>query len=343
MAVTNPPVKILVLVVSTLMAIGFFGVLRRRAASTQASWSESGLTSATLGADAARRVRADAANVKGVTGTRIARASIGREKSRTKAYGIVQLLPKARRKIWELASSLTIATKPPMPDSHGKWQDMIRASTFIQGLSPTTSCLQTRYGTLNDGGKTLCNANHFLSAPRCLIYSFGVQRTCTAEQEIHEDFPHCEILMFDPTSTEFFKKASCCRQSNMKCIETALGGGQDVADTLGMAGDTLTEIMRQHGHVTRKINLLKMDIEGSEYGALEYHMNNAQTASFPAVDLLLMEIHGLKTPAVRERAAKIIEWLENIGLSIYYVERNPRYPMTNAEIALVNRSMLVPI
>ena len=343
MGVTNPPVKILVLVVSILMALGLFGVLRRRTASTQASWSDSGLTSATLGADAARTVAADAATVKGVNGHKIVRTPIGREKSSTKAYGIVQLVPKARRKIWELASSLTIGEKPPIPNSHDTWQEMMRASTFIQGLTPTTSCLQTRYGTLNDGGKTLCNVKQFLSDSRCLIYSFGVRYTCRVEQLIHEEYAHCEILMFDPTSAEFFKTSPCCRQSNMQCIETALGGGQDVADTVGMAGDTLTEIMRRHGHVRRKINLLKMDIEGSEYGAMEYHMNNAQTASFPAVDLLLMEIHALSKPAVRERAARIIEWLENIGLSVYYVERNPRYPMTNAEVALVNRSMLVSV
>ena len=343
MGVTNPPAKILVLVVSILMALGLFGVLRRREASTQASWSDFGLTRATLGPDAARPVVADAATVKGANGPKIVRTPI-RETSRSKAYGIVQLMPKARGKIWKLASSLTIGAKPPMPDSHDTWQEMMRASTFIQGLTPTTSCLQTRYGTLNDGGKTLCNVKQFLSDSRCLIYSFGVRYTCKVEQLIHEEYAHCEILMFDPTSAEFFKTSPCCRQSNMQCIETALGGGQDVADTVGMAGDTLTEIMRRHGHVRRKINLLKMDIEGSEYGAMEYHMNNAQTASsFPAVDLLLMEIHELNMPAVRERAARIIEWLENIGLSIYYVERNPRYPMRHAEIALVNRSMLVSI
>ena len=104
----------------------------------------------------------------------------------------------------------------------------------------------------------------------------------------------------------------------MKCIETALGGGQDVADNVGMAGDTLTELMKQHGHAGRTLNLLKMDIEGSEYNALEYYMNNAQTTKFPDVDLLLMEIHYLNRVRIRELVAKIIEWLEDIGLNIYY-------------------------
>eukprot|EP00117_Sycon_ciliatum_P000645 scpid95696/ scgid6631/ len=226
MVLTNPPVKTFVLAVFALMAVCLLGMLRRRAACSPAvSWSPP--------------ANSHSSNAG------------GGEKCSSKPYGIVQMSRAARRKVWAYSSKLNISTGFSMPADMHQWQEMVRASTFMQGLSPTTSCLQTRYGTLNDGGKTLCNVKHFLSGPRCLIYSFGVQRTCRAEQEIHEDFPHCEILMFDPTSAEFFKKASCCRQSNMKCIETALGGGQDVADNVGMAGDTLTEIMHQHGHVTR--------------------------------------------------------------------------------------------
>ena len=148
--------------------------------------------------------------------------------------------------------------------------------------------------------------------------------------------------MFDPTSKKFFKTARCCNVNNMQCIPKALGGGDGVAekDKVGMAGDTLTELMKQHGHAGRTLNLLKMDIEGSEYNALEYYMNSAQTA-FPRVHLLLMEIHNLAESSIRERLKKLIVWLESLGLSVYYVERNPYFPMTGAEIALVNRSLLV--
>eukprot|EP00117_Sycon_ciliatum_P026631 scpid89007/ scgid21823/ len=256
--------------------------------------------------------------------------------------GVVNLAAQERNSFW---ASTVRDTFPSiaMPATRSEWIEAMRASLFLQGLTPTTSCLQTRYGILGDGGKTLCNVQQFLTNSECLVYSVGVQYTCEVEMQLNRDFPQCTILMFDPTSKEFFKTARCCKVNNMQCIPKALGGGDGVAekDKVGMAGDTLTELMKQHGHAGRTLNLLKMDIEGSEYNALEYYLNNAQTAKFPDVDLLLMEIHYLNRVRIRELVAKIIEWLEDIGLSIYYVERNPRYPMQLAEIALVNRSRLV--
>ena len=255
--------------------------------------------------------------------------------------GIVRLAPKDRRTLWDENRDETFP-HVPAPASRREWVQSLRASMFLQGLTPTTSCLQTRYGIVGDGGKTLCNVQQFLSSSECLIYSFGVASTCKVELQLHRDFPNCKTLMFDPTSKEFFKTARCCKVNNMQCIPKALGGGDGVAekDKVGMAGATLTELMKQHGHAGRTLNLLKMDIEGSEYNALEYYMNSAQTA-FPRVHLLLMEIHNLAESSIRERLKKLIVWLESLGLSVYYVERNPYFPMTGAEIALVNRSLLV--
>eukprot|EP00117_Sycon_ciliatum_P024306 scpid56146/ scgid20424/ len=257
--------------------------------------------------------------------------------------GIVRLAPKDRRTLWDENRDEAFP-RVPAPASRREWVQSLRASMFLQGLTPTTSCLQTRYGILGDGGKTLCNVQQFLTNSECLVYSVGVQYTCEVEMQLNRDFPQCTILMFDPTSKEFFKTARCCKVNNMQCIPKALGGGDGVAekDKVGMAGDTLTELMKQHGHAGRTLNLLKMDIEGSEYNALEYYMNSTQTA-FPRVHLLLMEIHNLADSSIRERLKKLIVWLESLGLSVYYVERNPYFPMTGAEIALVNRSLLVRV
>ena len=257
--------------------------------------------------------------------------------------GVVKIAAQERNSFW---ASTVRDTFPSiaMPATRSEWIEAMRASLFLQGLTPTTSCLQTRYGILGDGGKTLCNVQQFLTNSECLVYSVGVQYTCEVEMQLNRDFPQCTILMFDPTSKEFFKTARCCKVNNMQCIPKALGGGDGVAekDKVGMAGDTLTELMKQHGHAGRTLNLLKMDIEGSEYNALEYYMNSTQTA-FPRVHLLLMEIHNLADSSIRERLKKLIVWLESLGLSVYYVERNPYFPMTGAEIALVNRSLLVRV
>ena len=257
--------------------------------------------------------------------------------------GVVKVAAQERSSFWTSTGHDTFPNIK-MPATRSEWIEAMRASLFLQGLTPTTSCLQTRYGILGDGGKTLCNVQQFLTNSECLVYSVGVQNTCEVEMQLHRDFPQCTILMFDPTSKEFFKTARCCKVNNMQCIPKALGGGDGVTekDKLGMGGATLTELMKQHGHEGRTLNLLKMDIEGSEYNALEYYMNSAQTA-FPRVHLLLMEIHNLAESSTRERVKKLIVWLESFGLSVYYVERNPYFPMICAEIALVNRSLLVRV
>eukprot|EP00117_Sycon_ciliatum_P007351 scpid110226/ scgid10497/ len=59
------------------------------------------------------------------------------------SFGVVRLVGRKRTAIWAAARHNTFS-KIWRPWSQDEWMEAMRASLFLQGLTPTTSCLQTR-------------------------------------------------------------------------------------------------------------------------------------------------------------------------------------------------------
>ena len=225
------------------------------------------------------------------------------------------------------------------PSSMGP-EATLKSSLAIQGIMPIMSCnSQPRFGSLEDGGKTLCNVEQLLGGPDCIVYSIGVAKTCEFEWDLQAEMPNCRIDLFDANreSMEWFKKSRCAN-SSMRFHNWAVGGGSNVSKpAFGHPAYSFQEIMEKLGHQGRVINVLKMDIEGYEYDLFEAAK---KAENFPVINLILVEFHNIHRPAEQERLKNVVRWLEDAGYSPYFLERNPYWAYTGAEVAFVRRQAI---
>jgi len=112
-----------------------------------------------------------------------------------------------------------------------------------------------------------------------VVYSFGSNNDFTFEERVHVAAPHCAIHTFDPTS-----KPPPTNRSFIAFHSDYGLAAAHVPSSPGFATKTLPEIAKTLQHAS--INILKIDIEGWEWGVLS-------TTNFTAlgVEQLLIELH----------------------------------------------------
>jgi|TARA_B110000208_G_C11736943_1_gene418471 hypothetical protein len=101
---------------------------------------------------------------------------------------------------------------------------------------------------------------------------------------------------------------------------------------------SLSSIARELGHT--RIDVLKCDIEGSEFGIFEQFGKMAKTLR---VEQLLLEVHlcdGFKCRFKEKRKSAeelyaLVAGVENAGLRLFHKEMNARYSSFCAELAFV--------
>ena len=157
------------------------------------------------------------------------------------------------------AATLAALTAIPI-DRPAQWFDTMPAMMACGGRDPDARphrAALMRYGGRADGGKWLCSMAE-LRAP-CTIYSLGSWGDIDFEEAISSNTP-CETFTFDCTvPPERMPKALPPRTFfEPVCI------GEDKADG---SFQSLTTIAKRLGH--SKVHLLKMDIEGYEFGVFE--------------------------------------------------------------------------
>jgi Methyltransferase domain len=120
-----------------------------------------------------------------------------------------------------------------------------------------------------------------------LVYSGGVGEDISFELDLVKKF-NARIFIFDPTkkAKTIMKKI---RNSNIKYFQYGLSGksGEFKIDD----GEThkcisLSDFAAEHKH--KKIDLLKLDIEGFEYGVLKDVLNNKNLE----IGQIVLEFHG---------------------------------------------------
>ena len=129
---------------------------------------------------------------------------------------------------------------------------------------------------------------------RCLVYSFGINGNTEWEQKMNEEF-NCDVFAFDPTSDlpTNIAPGVTFHQIGLQ------GDGVDVSKTHSdsyAALDptkllTLGEIRKRLGHTERKIDILRLDCEGCEWGALK---ELACSGESQLVEQLMVEMHFQK-------------------------------------------------
>lgn len=207
----------------------------------------------------------------------------------------------------------------------------IRSPPYVWDLfEPLWSCdTDYRVGGAGDGAKWVCDI-HTLSPP-CRVYSFGLSDFIPFEQDIL-NLTHCELFGFDPTpgldldshrqlhlpGASFYPYGLSGRDGDISQRKDPYSMDMEWLEmTLGPNMFTLRSLMGKMGH--RAVDMLKMDIEGGEWGVLNNIFTNC--ANIPeGLRWLLVEVHLWHTEL--EEVISVFSKIEACGFRLYHKEPN---------------------
>ena len=161
---------------------------------------------------------------------------------------------------YRLRRASTLAALTALPIDHpSEWFDSMPPMLACGGRDPEARphhAALMRYGGRADGGKWLCSVAEL--EPPCVVYSLGNGGDIDFEEAISSNTP-CQIFTFDCTlpPERIPDPNSLPPRTTFEpvCI------GEDSADG---SRQSLTTIAKRLGHP--RVHLIKMDIEGHEYG-----------------------------------------------------------------------------
>ncbi|KAL8277909.1 hypothetical protein RQP46_009728 [Phenoliferia psychrophenolica] len=193
----------------------------------------------------------------------------------------------------------------------------------------------SRVGTLGDGGKWVCGFKAlFEPKKKCVIYSFGINGESSFEAEMLDKAKGCEIWGYDFSVNYFGPQIPSHDLPRAHFYPYKLSSEQK--PSASPPEWTLGGLMRKNKHDW--VDLIKMDIEGSEFGVLDSFLRE-----FPK-DLpfgqLQLEIHA---SAEQDFSAFLTWWesLEKAGLRPFWVEPNLVYiNWTGAKATLTEYAFL---
>jgi len=198
---------------------------------------------------------------------------------------------------------------------------------------------QQHLGPPEDGGWDVCLERRFDIQSPCLVYSFGIGNDFRFESSLQE-LLKCEVHAFDPSmgvESYQFSSHGFFHNFGISNINTQIGKWKL---------KRLSSIMGELGHTGRTLDLVKMDIEFSEWPAL-YDMISSGLIN--SVRQLVLEVH---TPEmdIHQRPNNKCTWttlesmafimrtlidLKNLGFSLFYSRTNYRTkflsPLTNQD------------
>jgi len=204
-------------------------------------------------------------------------------------------------------------------------------------------------GKFYDGVKWVCGLRRMRK--NCIVYSFGSNGDDQFESDILKK-TSCKVFTFDPTlSFEKEKMLSPSVWKNFHKIGLAKYDGVMEIGGIEREVRNLKSIMRVLKH--KRIDLLKVDIEGAEYDVFE----NLFSSGFPDVSQILLEVHAfrhfqelnkngsvLQTPSeLRLRLDRLFQVLEGAGFRLFHKEINvlwsrPMYSNMGVEYAFLRVS-----
>jgi len=205
---------------------------------------------------------------------------------------------------WEKMKKLHFMTQKHQLDMPETWnhQGKYMNWNWFESFSCPVPPLRLGKG---DGGKIVCDP-FTLKKPDCLVYSIGSNGDFEFESHILEWNKDCEIHTFDHTWTPDGREK---KYTNYHQI--GLGAKKE-----GKI-DTLENIVKDLGHVDRRITLLKIDCEGCETTVHpNFYMKGVNIAQ------LLMEVHF---KGDRKPHETMMNNLHNNGFVIFSKEPNTGY------------------
>ncbi|KAF2827532.1 hypothetical protein CC86DRAFT_321696 [Ophiobolus disseminans] len=212
-----------------------------------------------------------------------------------------------------------------------------------------------RVGRLGDGGKWVCGMSIYESLPApefpardenveargapapndgLVIYSFGINGESSFEAEMLERVPSARIWGYDFSVDGWGKQIPSSERH--RTFFKKVGLGKEDLHSASPPFYTLPSLMKENGHMY--IDILKIDIEGSEYDALDTFMDafdgiqSASGNSVLPIGQVMIELHlgdgvHLDGPNAGadvgfDRFKKWWERLERMGMRPSWIEIN---------------------
>ncbi|XP_064602533.1 probable methyltransferase-like protein 24 isoform X2 [Liolophura sinensis] len=173
-----------------------------------------------------------------------------------------------------------------------------------------------RMGALGDGGWEVCDDEHVRPKHNCLVYSFGIAFDFSFDDMIARHYG-CEVHAFDPSMGVSTTK----RSENVTFYDLGVYGAnvnQMKVIHPGWSLKTLKQIRQDLQHTERPIDVLKMDIESSEWSTLTTAIADG---SLNNVRQFLIELHNTQDT---RSSLQILKRLRNLGFRIFYAHKNPQ-------------------
>uniref|UniRef100_A0A7S1T979 Methyltransferase domain-containing protein n=1 Tax=Compsopogon caeruleus TaxID=31354 RepID=A0A7S1T979_9RHOD len=188
------------------------------------------------------------------------------------------------------------------------------AGWFQNNYEPNFSCqFERRLGNIGDGGKWVCDVHRIPTLEtRCLVYSIGSNNHFEFEISVHEALPNCEIHTFDHT-------VAAPKPPSFVHFHSIGLGATDSDKLLSFAS---IRKMLGHDASNSSIEILKIDVEGSEYSSLT---PKVVENDFVGVRQLLIELHkpGAVLPDQgRGLVDAFFEAMDRRGYVIFHKEPN---------------------
>ncbi|CAO4372243.1 unnamed protein product [Caenorhabditis nigoni] len=208
-----------------------------------------------------------------------------------------------------------------LSNSESRIRDLYSASrssdhkNFYKAVKLEAFCaIKERIGGIDDGGKYVCHPR-MVKKTNCTLISLGLNNRVTFDQHIwNVTGGHCKILGADKDPQQLETQKYYERMNGELFV--------------GMIPNELTVSSMMEKSGRRDVDILKMDIEKGEFGALEPFIREYRVCQ------ILIEIHG--TPAEHFKMLKI---MARYHFRIFNVDPNP-YCIKCSEYSLIHDSCM---
>ncbi|KAI8772248.1 uncharacterized protein LOC106077907 [Biomphalaria glabrata] len=174
-----------------------------------------------------------------------------------------------------------------------------------------------RLGKIGDGGWEICDDPDVRPSDPCIIYSFGINYDFSFDDDAAKVYG-CHVYSFDPSMSK--EKDQYDRSPNVHFYKIGLDGKTYVNDKKWPLF-TFKDICAKLKHENSSLDVVKMDIEHSEWSALPQIAASGQLAD---VKQLLLEYHiNQQSRDYILPRLKALQQVERAGFRKFYVHKNP--------------------
>ncbi|XP_059167559.1 uncharacterized protein LOC131949713 [Physella acuta] len=176
---------------------------------------------------------------------------------------------------------------------------------------------KVRMGRIGDGGWEICDDPDVRPRDPCIIYSYGINYEFSFDDDAAKVYG-CHVYSFDPSMVKWADKVN--RSELVHFYKVGLSSKTHVLPKKNWTLYTHGDIRKMLGHQNQTIDVIKMDIEWSEWEAIPEMVASGQLTH---VRQFLVEYHVRSKDRNYLFRLKAMQELEKAGFKRFYVHKNP--------------------